>query len=186
MPYNTTAIPPRKEVTGQPALPLSRVKKIIGQDPDIGLCSNNAAFIITVATEMFIQHLAGEAQNMAKLDRKPRKNVQYKDLASAVAHNDNLEFLEDVIPKTVPYKKIKNQAAATRARVQGDSVDGAAGTLAATTGAKSRPSPLTAAVTTNGVNGHASPAADEPGAPLETRPMQASDADGDGDVGMSG
>lgn len=31
---------------------------------------------------MFIQHLAAEAQNMAKLDRKPRKNVQYKDLGS--------------------------------------------------------------------------------------------------------
>ncbi|RBQ95518.1 hypothetical protein VDGD_00537 [Verticillium dahliae] len=50
MPYNTTAIPPRKEVTGQPALPLARVKKIIAQDPDISICSSNAAFIITVAT----------------------------------------------------------------------------------------------------------------------------------------
>ncbi|EGY13855.1 uncharacterized protein VDAG_00537 [Verticillium dahliae VdLs.17] len=112
MPYNTTAIPPRKEVTGQPALPLARVKKIIAQDPDISICSSNAAFIIT---EMFIQHLANEAHNQAKLDRKPRRNVQYKDLANAVAHNDNLEFLEDVIPKTTTYKKIKGQAQATRA-----------------------------------------------------------------------
>lgn len=29
---------------------------------------------------MFIQHLAGEAHTQAKLDRKPRKNVQYKDV----------------------------------------------------------------------------------------------------------
>ncbi|KAF3061374.1 putative transcription factor C16C4.22 [Daldinia childiae] len=113
MPYNTTAIPPRKEVTGQTQLPLSRVKKIVAQDQDIGICSNNAAFVITLATEMFIQYLAGESFTMAKLG-KPRRNIQYKDLAAAVSHQDNLEFLEDVIPKTAPYKQIKAQAAATR------------------------------------------------------------------------
>ncbi|OTB13169.1 hypothetical protein K445DRAFT_14154 [Daldinia sp. EC12] len=113
MPYNTTAIPPRKEVTGQTQLPLSRVKKIVAQDQDINICSNNAAFVITLATEMFIQYLAGESFTMAKLG-KPRRNIQYKDLAAAVSHHDNLEFLEDVIPKTAPYKQIKAQAAATR------------------------------------------------------------------------
>ncbi|KAI1660744.1 histone-fold-containing protein [Daldinia decipiens] len=113
MPYNTTAIPPRKEVTGQTQLPLSRVKKIVAQDQDISICSNNAAFVITLATEMFIQYLAGESFTMAKLG-KPRRNIQYKDLAAAVSHQDNLEFLEDVIPKTAPYKQIKAQAAATR------------------------------------------------------------------------
>ncbi|KAK1988683.1 histone-like transcription factor and archaeal histone [Colletotrichum cereale] len=116
MPPNNNAIPPRKEATGQPALPLARVKKIIGTDSDIGICSNNAAFVITLATEMFIQHLAAEGHNMAKAERKPRRNVQYKDLATAVNHHDNLEFLEDVIPKTVPYKQIKDQAAAARAQ----------------------------------------------------------------------
>ncbi|KAK7449083.1 histone-like transcription factor and archaeal histone [Colletotrichum acutatum] len=109
MPPNNNAIPPRKEVTGQPALPLARVKKIIGTDPDIGICSNNAAFVITLAT-----YLAAEGHNMAKAERKPRRNVQYKDLSTAVNHHDNLEFLEDVIPKTVPYKQIKDSAAAAR------------------------------------------------------------------------
>ncbi|KAH8162314.1 hypothetical protein CIB48_g5932 [Xylaria polymorpha] len=103
MPYNTTAIPPRKEVTGQAQLPLSRVKKIIAQDPDISICSNNAAFVITLAT----------------LERKPRRNIQYKDLANAVSHQDSLQFLEDIIPKTVPYKQIKAHAAATRANLSG-------------------------------------------------------------------
>ncbi|RWA03511.1 hypothetical protein EKO27_g11594, partial [Xylaria grammica] len=117
MPYNTTAIPPRKEVTGQAQLPLSRVKKIIAQDQDINICSNNAAFVITLATEMFIQYLASEGLNMAKLERKPRRNIQYKDLANAVSHQDNLQFLEDIIPKTVPYKQIKAHAAATRANL---------------------------------------------------------------------
>ncbi|KAJ3531014.1 hypothetical protein NM208_g9067 [Fusarium decemcellulare] len=80
MPYNTTAIPPRKEPTGQTQLPLSRVKKIIAQDSDIGICSNNAAFVITLAAEMFVQHLAEESHTQAKLDRKPRRNIQYKDV----------------------------------------------------------------------------------------------------------
>ncbi|KAI5921559.1 histone-fold-containing protein [Camillea tinctor] len=119
MPYNTTAIPPRKEVTGQTQLPLSRVKKIIAQDQDISICSNNAAFVITLATEMFIQYLAGEGLNMTKLERKPRRNIQYKDLANAVSHQDNLQFLEDIVPKTVPYKQIKAQAAAKRAQLSG-------------------------------------------------------------------
>ncbi|KAI1172691.1 histone-fold-containing protein [Nemania sp. FL0916] len=119
MPYNTTAIPPRKEVTGQTQLPLSRVKKIIAQDQDINICSNNAAFVITLATEMFIQYLAGEGLNVAKLERKPRRNIQYKDLANAVSHQDNLQFLEDIIPKTVPFRQIKAHAAATRANLSG-------------------------------------------------------------------
>ncbi|VBB84115.1 Putative DNA polymerase epsilon subunit C [Podospora comata] len=119
MPYNTTAIPPRKEVTGQTQLPLTRVKKIIAQDPDIQVCSNNAAFVITLATEMFVQYLAEQAQEKTKLERKPRRNIQYKDIANAVAHQDNLEFLEDVVPKTTSYKDVKGKAAAARTRVKG-------------------------------------------------------------------
>ncbi|KAF4920226.1 DNA polymerase epsilon subunit C [Colletotrichum viniferum] len=174
MPYNTNAIPPRKEVTGQPALPLARVKKIIATDPDIGICSNNAAFVITLATEMFIQYLANEGQNMAKMDRKPRRNVQYKDLANAVNHHDNLEFLEDVIPKTIPYKKIKDQAAISRANPR-----------------KADSEPKKRQSTTNGVNDTAAgPAAaaaaaamqdDDPNAQLEAEARQA-----DGDVDMTG
>jgi len=120
MPYNTTAIPPRKEVTGTAQLPLSRVKKIVAVDPDIQICSNNASFVITLAAEMFVQYLAAEGQNMVKLERKPRRNLQYKDLANAVLHKDNLEFLEDVIPKTTQYRQIKDQAAATQAKLRGE------------------------------------------------------------------
>ncbi|KAF9881748.1 histone-like transcription factor and archaeal histone [Colletotrichum karsti] len=157
MPYNTNAIPPRKEVTGQPALPLARVKKIIAQDPDIGLCSNNAAF------EMFVQYLANEGQNQAKLDRKPRRNVQYKDLANAVAHNDNLEFLEDVIPKTIPYKQIRDQAAISRTAPKKSNAE-----------PKKRQS-------TNGVNGAAAAHEnDQPEAQSARAPAE------DGDVDMTG
>ena len=56
------------------------MKKIIHTDDDIGNCSNNAAFLITVATEMFLQHLVEQAYNIVKSERKPRRNVQYRDV----------------------------------------------------------------------------------------------------------
>ncbi|KAG6044281.1 hypothetical protein E4U17_000619 [Claviceps sp. LM77 group G4] len=67
---------------------------------------------------MFVQHLAQEANTQTKLDRKPRRNIQYKDLANAVAHRDNLEFLQDVVPKTTPFRKIKATASATQSRLR--------------------------------------------------------------------
>ncbi|KAM6482350.1 histone-fold-containing protein [Trichoderma sp. SZMC 28011] len=146
MPYNTNAIPPRKEPTGQTQLPLSRVKKIISQDPDVQMCSNNAAFVITLAAEMFIQHLAEEAHTQAKLERKPRRNIQYKDVANAISHRDNLEFLEDVAPKTVSLKKAK---AINQARLRGEPLPDAAPSRAATNGAK-KPKGAAAAAAVNG------------------------------------
>ncbi|KAM3074591.1 hypothetical protein ACMFMG_008021 [Clarireedia jacksonii] len=107
MPYSSSVLPPRIEATGTTQLPLSRVKKIIGVDQDIHMCSNNAAFVITLATEMFIQYLAESGHNVVKSERKPRRNIQYRDLSSAVSHIDNLEFLSDVIPRTIPLKAIK-------------------------------------------------------------------------------
>ncbi|KAI8960824.1 histone-fold-containing protein [Daldinia sp. FL1419] len=175
MPYNTTAIPPRKEVTGQTQLPLSRVKKIVAQDQDINICSNNAAFVITLATEMFIQYLAGESFTMAKLG-KPRRNIQYKDLAAAVSHQDNLEFLEDVIPKTAPYKQIKAQAAATRNQLS----NGTPGVQRP--GETQREAQAAAAAATASVNGSASGSAKKSHRPSTSR----SSLNGASFVGASG
>ncbi|THX12937.1 histone-fold-containing protein [Aureobasidium pullulans] len=107
MPYNNTPITPSSEITGTVSLPLARVKKIIHADDDIANCSNNAAFAITAATELFLQYLVEQTQNVVKAEKKPRRNIQYKDVASAVARVDNLEFLADVVPKTVTYKEHK-------------------------------------------------------------------------------
>ncbi|KGQ01748.1 hypothetical protein PAAG_11466 [Paracoccidioides lutzii Pb01] len=111
MPYNISAIPPPEEVSGHAALPLTRIKKIIHLDEDIAQCSNNAAFVIAVATEMFIRYLAEQGYNVVKSERKPRRTIQYKDLATAVSRIDNLEFLADVIPKTTTYKQFKEKRA---------------------------------------------------------------------------
>ncbi|KAK6524555.1 hypothetical protein TWF281_011460 [Arthrobotrys megalospora] len=108
MPYNTNAIPPKRkrdEWDGTSYLPLARVRKIIKLDDDIDACTPAAAFLISIAAEEFIWHLAEQAHKMTKVEKKPRKNIQYKDLANAVARIDNLEFLADVIPRTVPFGK---------------------------------------------------------------------------------
>ncbi|KAH0395774.1 hypothetical protein KCU89_g9986, partial [Aureobasidium melanogenum] len=74
MPYNNTPITPSTEITGTVSLPLARVKKIIHADDDINNCSNNAAFAITAATELFLQYLVEQTQNVVKAEKKPRRN----------------------------------------------------------------------------------------------------------------
>jgi len=59
---------------------VARVKKIINADDETGACSNNAAFVITVATEMFIQHMVEQTHNVVKAERRPRRNIQYRDV----------------------------------------------------------------------------------------------------------
>ncbi|KAF1348546.1 hypothetical protein BDV97DRAFT_399120 [Delphinella strobiligena] len=111
MPYNNTPITPSAEITGTVSLPLARVKKIISADEDISNCSNNAAFAITIATEQFLQYLVEQTHNVVKSERKQRRNIQYRDVAGAVARVDNLEFLTDVVPKTISYKEFKAKKA---------------------------------------------------------------------------
>jgi hypothetical protein len=58
---------------------------------------------------MFIQHLATTTHNVVKAERKPRRNIQYRDVSSAVAKTDNLEFLVDVVPKTMTYGQFRKR-----------------------------------------------------------------------------
>ena len=99
---------------------------------------------------MFLQHLVEQAYNVVKSERKPRRNVQYRDVgestpstrtlpvakgltclvycaANAVARVENLEFLTDVVPKTVPYKQVKQKQ--TKESAQGNGVSVGQGTL---------------------------------------------------------
>jgi DNA polymerase epsilon subunit 4 len=105
---------------------VARVKKIIAADDDLQTCSNNASFVVTIATEMFIQHLVEKAHEIVRAEKRPRKNIQYADIgksmhcivnqaswltfaANAVARLDNLEFLSDVVPRTTTFKKYVNE-----------------------------------------------------------------------------
>ncbi|KAL4865472.1 hypothetical protein BDV12DRAFT_148917 [Aspergillus spectabilis] len=107
------------EITGQSSLPIARIKKIIQLDDDIVQCSSNATFVVAMATELFIQYLTEQGHNVVKSERKPRKTIQYKDLATAVSRIDNLEFLADVIPKTTTYKQFKEKRAKETAKNTG-------------------------------------------------------------------
>ena len=69
-----------------------------------------------MATELFIQHLATTTHNVVKAERKPRRNIQYRDVATAVSKTDNLEFLVDVVPKTVTYGEFKKNKAEKEAQ----------------------------------------------------------------------
>jgi hypothetical protein len=66
-------------------LPVARVKKIVNADEDVGACSNNAAFVIALATEMFIQYFAEQTHTVVKTERKPRRNIQYRDVGMSSA-----------------------------------------------------------------------------------------------------
>jgi len=70
--------------------------------------------------ELFVQYLAEQAHNVVKSERKPRRNIQYRDLANAVARNDNLEFLSDIVPQTVPYKSVKERKVAAGPATNGE------------------------------------------------------------------
>ncbi|KAH0569239.1 hypothetical protein GP486_000056 [Trichoglossum hirsutum] len=70
---------------------------------------------------MFVQYLAEQGHNVVKSERKPRRNIQYKDLANAVSRIDNLEFLSDVIPRTIPYKQYKEKK--SKEAANGDAVE---------------------------------------------------------------
>jgi hypothetical protein len=104
--------------------------------------------------------------------------------ANAVSTRDNFEFLEDVVPKTVPYKKIKSSALETQARLRGNLKIVA-----------ERPAPQQVDATGSIVNGGGTlgaftvplrmddRAAEDPNDQLETEMRQAT---GNGDVSMTG
>jgi len=54
-------------------------------DEEVMNCSNSAAFVITVATEMFIQYMAERTFDVVKAEKKIRRNVQYRDVGRSTS-----------------------------------------------------------------------------------------------------
>ncbi|KAI1321181.1 hypothetical protein EDD11_007747 [Mortierella claussenii] len=96
----STSEPYTGNAKGVTQLPAARIKRIIKEDKDVQMVSNDAVFVISIATELFLESFTAKAFNLAKLEK--RKTVHYKDLAKAVTQHDSLEFLQDVVPKTMP------------------------------------------------------------------------------------
>ncbi|XP_074109957.1 DNA polymerase epsilon subunit 4 [Cotesia typhae] len=76
-------------------LPVGRVKIIAKTDPEVNLINQEAMFIITKSTELFIDSIAKEAYKYTVQARK--KTVQKKDLQQAIDNIDALAFLEGML-----------------------------------------------------------------------------------------
>ncbi|XP_014675368.1 PREDICTED: DNA polymerase epsilon subunit 4-like [Priapulus caudatus] len=72
--------------------PLTRVKMLMKQDPDLTLASREAVVVVSKATELFIETFAREAYT--HLSKSKRKTLQKKDLEATVREIDALAFLE--------------------------------------------------------------------------------------------
>lgn len=88
-------------------LPLARTKRIVNQDDDVSLVSVAAYAAINAATQDFVRYLSEQAGLMARMDQ--RKTLAYKDVAEAIAKNPKLEFLQDIIPKTIPARSLQSR-----------------------------------------------------------------------------
>ncbi|XP_075706352.1 DNA polymerase epsilon subunit 4 isoform X2 [Rhinoderma darwinii] len=92
---NTAVPPPPVASQKLVKLPMSRVKALMKSDPDVSLASQEAVFIISKATELFIETIAKDAYVYAQ--RGKRKTLQRKDLDNTIDAFDELAFLEGTL-----------------------------------------------------------------------------------------
>lgn len=76
-------------------LPLGRVKHIMKMDPDVKMASQECVFLISKATELFVDSLAKECYTYTVQNNK--KTISKNDVDTAVEAVDCLAFLEGAI-----------------------------------------------------------------------------------------
>ena len=76
-------------------LPLSRVRSIVKVDPEVHIAGQEAIFLITKCTELFLESLAKEAYRFTVQGK--RKTLQKKDIDNAIESADCLAFLEGIL-----------------------------------------------------------------------------------------
>ncbi|KAJ8917774.1 hypothetical protein NQ315_010680 [Exocentrus adspersus] len=77
-------------------LPLSRVKAMMKKDPDCDLLSQDAVFLTTKATEMFIDFMTRESAKHVTVMGK-RKTVSRKDVETVIQNIPELCFLDGAL-----------------------------------------------------------------------------------------
>ncbi|XP_058121830.1 DNA polymerase epsilon subunit 4 [Anopheles ziemanni] len=75
--------------------PLARVKQIMKLDPDVGIVSAEAIFLVTKAAELFVQTLAKDTYTHTIASKK--KTMGLKDVELAIESIDSLMFLEGMM-----------------------------------------------------------------------------------------
>jgi len=80
---------------GKNPFPVSRVQRILKADTQLPTISKEAVFLISVATEKFIERLAQAGQRVA--ERQSRVSVQERDICAVVRGIEEFTFLWDVL-----------------------------------------------------------------------------------------
>lgn len=91
--------------------PVSRVRRIMKADPDVGGIQADAVLAVSAAAEIFADTLTRRAARPCDADR--RRTITYRDVASTVADDARFAFLAELIPRALP----PAEAAEVRARV---------------------------------------------------------------------
>ncbi|XP_028819952.1 chromatin accessibility complex protein 1 [Denticeps clupeoides] len=81
------------------SLPMSRVKLIMKSSPDVSNINQEALFLTTKATELFVQHLALSSYKSGS--GKDHNALSYSDLAGAAEESETFQFLTDILPKKI-------------------------------------------------------------------------------------
>ncbi|KAK4291709.1 hypothetical protein Pmani_035477 [Petrolisthes manimaculis] len=76
-------------------LPISRVKKIMKADPDLNLTSQDAVYVLTKATELFVESLVQEAYQFTCQARK--KTMSRRDIDNCIEAIEALAFLDGAL-----------------------------------------------------------------------------------------
>ncbi|XP_072940565.1 DNA polymerase epsilon subunit 4-like [Epargyreus clarus] len=82
----------RVETVKSTRLPLARIKNIMKMDPDVNILNAEAAFLVTKATEMFLETIVKETYSYTSQNK--RKVISKKDLDVVINKVDCLCFLE--------------------------------------------------------------------------------------------
>ncbi|XP_028317025.1 chromatin accessibility complex protein 1 [Gouania willdenowi] len=81
------------------SLPISRVRLIMKSSPDVSSINQDALFLTTKATELFVQHLARASFNNGS--GRDTNTLSYTDLANTAEENDTFHFLTDILPQKI-------------------------------------------------------------------------------------
>ncbi|KAJ8732986.1 hypothetical protein PYW07_015585 [Mythimna separata] len=82
----------KSEVVRSTRLPIARIKNIMKMDPDVSVVSGDAVFLVTKATELFLETIAKETYAYTATNK--RKIIAKKDLDLVINKVDCLCFLE--------------------------------------------------------------------------------------------
>ncbi|XP_066925350.1 DNA polymerase epsilon subunit 4-like [Clytia hemisphaerica] len=75
--------------------PTTRIRALMRMDSDLNIASQESVYLISKATEYFVQYQAKEAYK--KTAASKRKTVQKRDLDAAITECDGMAFLEGAI-----------------------------------------------------------------------------------------